>query len=269
MYDKKVSRAEPGLIFMILDDSGSMSDALAGTSDAKFKWVERYVGIIWKELVLRSTEVKGDTVVVKPRYYTHTILYGSQANVWGNGIMDIQDTVEKYTQSGNSLGLGGRLGGTDAQNAFQQAYAILQQAAADPCFKNSFPPMVFHLTDGESQSDAQAIAQQVKQLATIDGQVLSVNAYIGTQTNLGYKGPEDFPGYVSTSDVGSNSDNLRLFEMSSEMPECMHHNLVDDGIFPQLRPGSRLFFDVRTKEMLKHVIQVVGSIGSRADRQAR
>ena len=44
-------------------------------------------------------------------------------------------------------------------------------------------------------------------------------------------------------------------------------NLIDDGVFPQLRAGARLFFDVRTKEMLKHVIQVVGSLGSRAARQ--
>jgi hypothetical protein len=48
------------------------------------------------------------------------------------------------------------------------------------------------------------------------------------------------------------------------MPDTIHQNLVADGIFPKLRSGSRLFFDVRTKEMLKNVLQVVGSIGSRA-----
>jgi len=45
--------------------------------------------------------------------------------------------------------------------------------------------------------------------------------------------------------------------------------LLNDGIFPQLREGARLFFDVKTKEMLKHVIQVVGSIGSRSNRIER
>ena len=55
--------------------------------------------------------------------------------------------------------------------------------------------------------------------------------------------------------------------MSSEAPESIRQNLIEDGVFPNLRQGSRLFFDVRTREMLKHVIQVVGSIGSRADRQ--
>jgi hypothetical protein len=135
---------------------------------------------------------------------------------------------------------------------------------ADDKFRHSFPATVFHLSDGESQTDASVIAKQIKELSTDDGNVLLVNAFIGTQTSLAYSGPEDFPGYVTADEAGPNRYNLRLFEMSSEMPPCIHQNLVDDGIFPAMRPGARLFFDVRTKEMLKHVIQVVGSIGSRA-----
>jgi len=120
-----------------------------------------------------------------------------------------------------------------------------------------------------SHTDASAVAEQIKQLTTNDGNVLIVNAFIGTQTNLSYKGPEDFPGYTTEQEAGSSEDNIRLFNMSSVMPETIFRNLVDDGIFPNLRPDARLFFDVRTKEMLKHVIQVVGSIGSRADRTER
>ena len=100
------------------------------------------------------------------------------------------------------------------------------------------------------------------QLSTKDGEVLVVNAYIGTQTSLNYNGPEDFPGYLDVSEAGPGQDNVRLFEMSSKAPEAIEQNLKADDIFPQLRSGSHLFFDVRTKEMLKHVIQVVGSLGS-------
>ena len=74
---------------------------------------------------------------------------------------------------------------------------------------------------------------------------------------------------ITEEEVGADEDNLRLFHMSSVAPSCVNQNLVNDGIFPQLREGCRLFFDVRTKEMLKHVIQVVGSMGSRADRLER
>ena len=32
-YEQKISRAKPGLIGLVLDDSGSMADNLPGTSD--------------------------------------------------------------------------------------------------------------------------------------------------------------------------------------------------------------------------------------------
>jgi hypothetical protein len=265
-YLLKASRALPVLIILLLDDSASMGDALPGTSDAKYLWVERYVGIILKELLSRSTEVQGQTVKVKPRYFVGVIHYGGRPRVWEGGIMDIQTAVEKYTNAGNSLGLGGKLGGTDAKAASEAALDMVRQAIAEERFKNSFPPMVFHLTDGESQSDPSTAADQIKQLATADGNALMVNAYIGTQTSLAYTDPKDFPGYLDVAEAGPSQDNVTLFNMSSLIPDCIHQNLVNDGIFPQLRAGTRLFFDVRTKEMLKHVIQVVGSLGSRAAR---
>jgi uncharacterized protein YegL len=268
-YEKKISRTEPGLIIMVVDDSGSMADYLPGTTDPKYIWVERNVGIILKECLGRSTELKGNTAEIKPRYYIYIIIYGSEPKVWGSGEMDIQTAVEQYANANNSLGLGGLCGGTNAQAAFQEAINFISKAITQDRFKRSFPPMLFHLTDGMSATDATPLAQQIQQLATEDGNVLVVNAYIGTQTNLNYKGPEDFTGYVDICDIGSNEDNIRLFNMSSETPDCIRQNLIDDEIFPNLREVSHLFFDVRTKEMLKHTIQVVGSLGSRANRMMR
>ena len=264
-YEKKISRQNPGLITLVLDDSLSMYDALPGTTDRKFEWVLRYLAIIFKELLARSSEMSGESIVVKPRYYLNVILYGSNAMLWGDECMDIETAVQKYANDGNSVGLGGRLSGTNALEALEMACEYQRRAVADERFGESFPPMVFHLTDGESQTDASAVAEQIKQLSTSDGNVLVVNAYIGTQTSLNYNGPEDFPGYMEESEAGPSPDNIRLFNMSSQVSDSMRQNVIDDGIFPSLRPGARLFFDVRTKEMLKHVIQVVGSQGSRAN----
>jgi hypothetical protein len=265
-YEKMISRANPALIVLALDDSASMADDLPGTSDPKYKWVERYCGIIFNDLLERSSDVKGNDVVVKPRYYIHVIKYGSTPELWGTKEMDIQTAVEMFSHCGNSLGLGGQLGGTDAKAALEQAYDYLQKALATDRFKDSFPPMVFHLTDGESQTDASDVANQIKQLSTNDGNVLLVNAYIGTQTSLTYKDPADFPGYTDVSEAGPSQDNVRLFEMSSQAPESITTNLKSDDIFPQLRSDARLFFDVRTKKMLKNVIQVVSSMGARMER---
>jgi len=265
-YEKKVSSKNPGLIVMLLDDSGSMADNLPGTSDPKFKWNERYSGHIFSELLARSSEPRGDTVVIKPRYYFHIYKYGSSTQLWGSPEMDIEAVVKKFSQEGNSLGLGGNLSGTDAQAAFQEAYDFLQQAVKSERFKDSFPPMVFHLTDGMSGTDAKPLADKIRQLTTADGNILVVNAFIGTQTSLNYKGTEDFPGYMDVAEAGPSSDNIRLFEMSSVAPECIVAYLKAQNIFPNLRDGSHLFFDVRTKEMLKHVIQVIGSMVSRMAR---
>ena len=265
-YEKKISRKNPGLIALSVDDSGSMADPLPGTTDPKHKWTDRYTGIVFKDLLTRSSEMLGDSILIKPRYFLHTVVYGGSPRVWGEDCLDIEAVVQKFTSDNNSIGLGGKLGGTDEAAAFQVTLDYLRKAVQEERFRDSFPPIVFHLTDGESQTDGRQLAEQIKQLATSDGNVLIVNAYIGTRTSLNYRDPEDFPGYVDASEAGPSPDNLRLFEMSSVAPDTIHRNLVDEGIFPNLRPGSRLFFDVRTRDMLKHVIQIVGSIGSRGAR---
>jgi hypothetical protein len=285
MYEKKIQRAEPGLIVMVLDDSGSMSDNLPTTTDPKYMWVERYTGQILQELLARSTEMRDDSAVVKPRYYLHLIVYGTHQKIWPDratresaGLadpdihseLDIEQVIRFYATGDqsrkNTLGLSGMMSGTDTRTAFEKAYEVLSIAVTKDRFKKSFPPMLFHLTDGESQTDAEPIAEKIKQLATEDGNVLIINAFIGTSTSLRYSGPEDFPGYQTDTEAGPNRDSMRLFRMSSEAPETIRVNLIDDGIFPKIRQGSRLYFDVRTKEMLKHVIQAVGSQGSRYNR---
>lgn len=270
-YEKVVRRAEPALIVMILDDSGSMTTNMTGTSDTRYQWVERYSVVILKELLARSMEMAGDTPTVKPRYYLDIIKYGSTVQRWqtgpeGDEEMDIGAVAKKLSDNNGALGLGGSLGGTDTAAAFQLALTRIEKALQKERFRNSFPPIVFHLTDGESHTDAEPIARQIMSLSSNDGNVLIVNGYIGTSTQLAYKDEKDFPGYLTEQEVGSDADNLRLFRMSSVVPATMRENLVSDGIFPSIRENVRLFFDVRTKDMLKHVIQVVGSGGSRLAR---
>ena len=266
MYEQKISRANPGHITMLIDDSGSEDEPLAGTNDPKYKWIEFYLKAILYLLLQRSTESKGDDQIIKPRYYLSIIQYGSYPQFWGDQVMDIESVIEKFTDNGDSMGLGGHLGGTDTKSAMELAYDNLKKVVKDEKFQNSYPPILFHLTDGEAHTDASSVAEKIKQLSTTDGNVLVINGYIGTQTNLNYKAPEDFPGYVDVSEVGSSEDNIGLFEMSSVVPAGVEENLKKQNIFPNIRPDSRLFFDVRTKEMLREVIQSIGSFESRMAR---
>ncbi len=61
---------------------------------------------------------------------------------------------------------------------------------ADPAHAESFPPMVFNITDGEATDcdDAGtgcAVADQIKSLRTADGNVLLVNIHIAAGTPNG------------------------------------------------------------------------------------
>ena len=261
-YQKLVQRAQPALIQMILDDSASMKTEMPGTNKTRFELVEKHAGVLLTELIARSTHFEASGPVVRPRYFLDVIKYGSRVEHWSTSELDIDAASKQFDAEKGSFGLGGKLEGTDAAKAFHSGYDRLQVMLNNPRYKDSFPPLVFHLTDGESHTDASELARKMAALSTTDGNVLIVNAFIGTETDLTYTGPHDFPGYVTEAEVGANADNLRLFRMSSVMPETIRENLINDGIFPQLRTGARLFFDVRTQLMLKNVIAVVGSVGS-------
>ena len=75
--------------------------------------------------------------------------YGTRPELWGSPEMDIQKAVEMFSQSGNSLGLGGHLNGTDAKAALVEMLGYLRRSLAGERFRASFPPMLFPLTDGE------------------------------------------------------------------------------------------------------------------------
>jgi hypothetical protein len=260
-YEKLVQQAQPALIQMILDDSASMKSAMPGSSKTRYELVEQYAGVVLNELISRSTHFDASGPVVVPRFFLDLIKYGNTVEPWSTSELDIGTVATRFDAEHGSFGLGGALNGTDAAKAFQVAYDRLEGMLSGSRYRASFPPMVFHLTDGESRTDASELAQKITSLATTDGNVLLVNAYIGTLTDLAYDSPQNFPGYLTEAEVGTNEDNLRLFRMSSVVPDTIHENLTTSGIFPQLRPGVRLFFDVRTQLMLKNVLAVVGSVG--------
>ena len=86
---------------------------------------------------------------------------------------------------------------------------------------DSFPPMVFNITDGES-SDASpqellAVCEQIKSLHTTDGNVLLVNIHI---TNSSCNQPLIFPTQEQASYI--NRYAQLLYDASSQMPECMN-----------------------------------------------
>jgi len=120
-------------------------------------------------------------------------------------------------------------GGTPMCHMLYHTHEILRQwIAAHP---RSFPPIVVHITDGESQDgDPIPYADAVKNLATEDGNVLLFNCHL----SMTAADPFMFPA----GEQGLPDELARvLFNMSSVLPDPFYRHAMMEG-FP-LQPQAR------------------------------
>ena len=120
-------------------------------------------------------------------------------------------------------------GGTPMCHMFYHAHGILREwIAAHP---QSFPPIVVHITDGESQDgDPLPYVDAVKNLATEDGNVLLFNCHLSMTAAEPFmfpSGEQGLPDQLARA----------LFHMSSVLPEPFFRHAQAEG-FP-IQPGAR------------------------------
>jgi hypothetical protein len=121
--------------------------------------------------------------------------------------------------------------GTPMNQALSLAYTTLSDWLA--IHTDSYPPIVIHITDGEStDGDPQAAADRLKTLSTMDGNVLLLNIHVSADNS-----PKvEFP--ASDSQLPNEYARL-LFNMSSELPEQMLAVAKELGL--TLQPGAHGF----------------------------
>lgn len=120
-------------------------------------------------------------------------------------------------------------GGTPMCHMLYQAY----QTLADWIQRNrrSFPPIVVHITDGESQDgDPIPYADALKNLATDDGNVLLFNCHLSMIAADPFLFPAAEQGLPDKLAVD-------LFRMSSVLPDPFVRHAQMEGM--QLQPGAR------------------------------
>jgi len=120
-------------------------------------------------------------------------------------------------------------GSTPMCHVLYRAHQVLSQWIQQ--HPDSFPPIVIHISDGESQDgDPIPYADAVRGLATSDGPVLLFNCHLSmtnAQSILFPAGAQGLPDTLAGV----------LFQMSSELPEPFYRSAVAEGL--PLQPGAR------------------------------
>jgi hypothetical protein len=257
MYSKSVERAFPGCIIFLVDQSFSMTDGIAGATRPKIEAVATAINRFLGELI--TTCEKGEE---KPRHYFDVGAIGYTTDKTGVPIInslfsgplagrDLVSIVELYDYPldvetrHKDDGAGGlleikfpvwyrpplpeQMAGTPMCGVLERCYTVAAEwVAAHP---DSFPPVVIHLTDGEStDGNPEPVAEQLKSLATSDGSLLLFNCHLSSST----ADPVLFP-----ADEGGLADEYSrmLYRMSSELPDKLRQ-MAEVKNLPA-GPGSR------------------------------
>jgi hypothetical protein len=257
MFTKSVDRANPGCILFLVDQSYSMTDPFAGSSRPKVEAVATAINRFLGELITICE--KGDP---KPRYYFDigvigyttdrdnnpviaSLLQGALAGRELVSIVDLYDNPLDIELRDKDDGAGGLIQikfpiwyrpplpevmlGTPMCAVFGYAWGLL----SDWCLghSGSFPPVVIHLTDGEStDGDPEQAAQGLQSLATSDGNLLVFNCHLSSST----ADPILFP---DREDQLPDDFARLLFRMSSPLPDRLRSNAEAKGL--PAPPGTR------------------------------
>ncbi len=245
-YVAEISRANPSLFLFLIDQSGSMDESL-GAGESGKKKADELADVMNRtlyELTLKCAKDEG----VRDYYDIGILGYGKgvssafSGNLTGREIVPIselavnparvEDRIKKISD-----GAGGILetmskfpvwmdpvhaNGTPMCQAFGKAKELLSSWIGS--HPNSFPPIVIHITDGESSDgDPTELAKSIGEMSTGDGCVLLFNVHLSSSR----ASKIEYPG---------NSESLPdqyaqlLFTISSPLTEFMKSEARKDGI---------------------------------------
>ena len=239
-YTADISRNNPGCFLFLLDQSGSMEDALGGQPgmlkmDGAADAVNRVLDAISQRcsqgmdirdyfdigIITYSTDISGNTILGSALPDTTP----EQPFLSVSQVVDAAEVEEKQVKEPD--GAGGIVEvtrkvpvwlhptasyGTPMCEALSAASKALQDwTAAHP---DSYPPMVINVTDGDAtDGNPVPLAEEIMDLETNDGNVLIYNAHLSEMSALPVQYPSD------ESQVPPDEYAGQMFRMSSVFPD--------------------------------------------------
>ncbi len=242
MYTKSITRKSRALIVVAIDQSCSMAGLIesSGRTLSKAEMVAEVVNDLLSELVERSRRSEGvrdyyDISLVGYSGGGVTSLLGGQTP-W-RSIVEVASTqVDEITLEREYILPSGerRLlsqltrcwvkpqasGSTPMYEALLTIHDIAKEWCSKSENRESFPPLIFNVTDGESTdcdySDIAEVASRIKGISTYDGQALLINIHIASEPSA------QSMLFPSLSELALRGDSsaaaLSLFYSSSYLP---------------------------------------------------
>ncbi len=239
-YAADISRNNPGCFLFLIDQSGSMGEALGGQPelrkmDGAADAVNRILDAISQRcsqgmdvrdyfhigILTYSTDERGEPDI-------RSTLPGTSPE---KPFLAISDVVEAATveerEVRESDGAGGVVDvtrkfpmwlrpearwGTPMCSALSAASRALHDWIVD--HPDSYPPMLICITDGAAtDGNPVPLAEEIMTMATSDGNVLTYNAHLSAMSAMAVQYPSD------ESDVPPDEYALQMFRMSSPFPD--------------------------------------------------
>jgi hypothetical protein len=257
-YQREISRDHKACILFLLDQSYSMVEPLGGSSHRKCDELAKAVNAWLYNMSIRASGNEGvrdymDVGVIGYRTDQQAnpiigpALVGPLAGRELISITDIGnypariDTVVQQIrdeETGELMEFPSESpiwvdpvaeGSTPMCHVLYHAYQILSQWIQQ--HPDSFPPIVIHISDGESQDgDPVPYAEAIRGLATSDGNVLVFNCHLSMSQ-------AEQIAFPSTPNGLPDELARVLFHMSSVLPDSFYRNALAEGI--PMSPGAR------------------------------
>jgi hypothetical protein len=249
-HSRPIGTSHPGLIMILLDQSSSMA------ANQKAMMASTAVNRVIYEIMLASRAGE----IIKDRCYVGVIGYGATIRPLVAGQISDVNAKPLRSETFHQMkpdGAGGLVStpmvmpiwvepvmdnGTPMARAMDQAFSLVEQWIKD--HRDSFPPIVINVTDGEPDDfdlrtgqapTTTAAAKRLMELKTDDGNLLLFNAHItGQSTALGISLPSTDTGLL-------DAYAKLLFNISSVLPPRFIDEAYKVGLSPQVGARGLVF----------------------------
>lgn len=273
-YTQQISRATPACFLFLLDHSQSMEEPIGGSGERKCDALATALNAWLNNMIFacsRSEGVRDFFEIAALSYGTdgqnnpiiRTAFQGELANC-GETFLKIGSQIHQHPlrtvqkeqsyydpETGQLVSQSieviewieaGLSGGTPMAAALYQACLMLDQWIET--HRTCFPPIVIHITDGEStDADPAEYANAVTQRSTDDGNVLLFNCHLSAIA-------ADKIMFHHSSELLPDAYAKTLFQMSSVLPDAFLQGAIKEGF--QLQTGARGFvFNADMVDLIK------------------